>query len=397
MNSPAVQSHASTPAPNGCKPKQLVASSNSVANAELINDDDGDSSGDYSDEEDQQQSQKRKLSNYERTQNANIQHNNALIKELDLRHAVTRMIENDGQHAKGTAEKTTINPSSATDLPTDNNALNLNVGVESVGIVTDADILMSDFMFVDAALGKVETGPLTTDAVATETNAAVVNRIETNTTVVNRIETNAAVVNRIETNAAVVNKIVLNKSDWPAWLGEAHEYLASVSGDLSWVEAVNKFTILEQVLGFQDGSDRSVSLEISKWQFYLRFNDKIRLDSACRPNAVQVWFKYGRKYDQLPKITDMAHYEDCWWNWWHHLQPVSRKGSDGKWLKKVDNGEEWKNIKKGGPSGFFIIMLTLSWWLKLSGMGEKFQVAVDDVVWVLDQLTGAHSSGLQVE
>jgi hypothetical protein len=59
-----------------------------------------------------------------------------------------------------------------------------------------------------------------------------------------------------------------------------------------------------------------------------------------------------------------------------------------KTLREI-NGD-WLSIRKGGSNGFFIIILTLSWWLN-AGAGvvdadPEFARALEDVSWVLDHL-----------
>jgi len=51
---------------------------------------------------------------------------------------------------------------------------------------------------------------------------------------------------------------------------------------------------------------------------------------------------------------------------------------------------DWLNIHKGGTNRFFMVILTLAWWLRaIAGVVDadpKFARALEDVSWVLDHL-----------
>jgi hypothetical protein len=102
--------------------------------------------------------------------------------------------------------------------------------------------------------------------------------------------------------------------------------------------------------------------------------------------------KRGRRYDSPPEVEDSGEFIDSWWKWWEGLQPAWRvaKGSGlGLSQDAPDATESWKEIRKGGCNGFFMIVLALSWWLTQSGQNfanQTFLKAFDDVNWVLDQI-----------
>lgn len=53
---------------------------------------------------------------------------------------------------------------------------------------------------------------------------------------------------------------------------------------------------------------------------------------------------------------------------------------------------------KGGQNGFFIVLLSLSWWYladKFYGSTrmDDWNHALDDVLWVLDQMKASHLAG----
>lgn len=77
------------------------------------------------------------------------------------------------------------------------------------------------------------------------------------------------------------------------------------------------------------------------------------------------WFQYGRRqWDKMPHIAedDLEQYADDWWKWWCELQPPFR-GKDPRTMSRVQNADaEWSQLLKGGPNGFFIILLAVGWW-----------------------------------
>lgn len=51
-----------------------------------------------------------------------------------------------------------------------------------------------------------------------------------------------------------------------------------------------------------------------------------------------------------------------------------------------DTGEEWKGLRRGGPNGFFVVIVAFSWWVeamkgKVDDMGLRN--ALDDLTWVV--------------
>jgi hypothetical protein len=99
-----------------------------------------------------------------------------------------------------------------------------------------------------------------------------------------------------------------------------------------------------------------------------------------------MWLKNGRKYSMSPKVTDLLDYATSWQTWWRGLQPEWRRLADGTLSREVpDEGEEWEAIYRGGANGFFIIVLSISWWvLALDGKADEgLQDVLADTTWVL--------------
>ena len=104
-----------------------------------------------------------------------------------------------------------------------------------------------------------------------------------------------------------------------------------------------------------------------------------------------MWFKNGHKYNALPKVTNHTKYKALWQKWWRGLQPKWRPLDDGTFLQEVpDIDEEWKDLRRGGPGGFIVIVLAFSWFVKATDAGtddvelHKLHNEVDDITWVLN-------------
>jgi hypothetical protein len=74
---------------------------------------------------------------------------------------------------------------------------------------------------------------------------------------------------------------------------------------------------------------------------------------------------------------------------WRHDSLLLSKG-------KLPPGEKWDRTKIGGSNGFFIVLLTLAWWIaKFKGKvdNDSLVMALDDVEWVLDAMTCVEEGG----
>ena len=68
-------------------------------------------------------------------------------------------------------------------------------------------------------------------------------------------------------------------------------------------------------------------------------------------------------------------------------------------------GHNWGKLAHSGPSGFFLVIMALGWWGKLveshSGDLAEFEVAMDDVLWVvcniIDSLSKAPAKRVRFE
>ncbi|KAN0123214.1 hypothetical protein V8E52_003167 [Russula decolorans] len=144
--------------------------------------------------------------------------------------------------------------------------------------------------------------------------------------------------------------------------------MQSVSTEESWVALIMSFVKLEKSLGFIGVG---------------------RIDAKNRPNEVGIWLKNGRK-SMKQKITNIVKYKASWQTWWQGLQPKWRLLKDGTFLQKVpDTDEEWEALQRGGPNGFFIIVLAFAWWAEeAKGKNDTGLLNVlDDMTWVIRRMS----------
>lgn len=113
-----------------------------------------------------------------------------------------------------------------------------------------------------------------------------------------------------------------------------------------------------------------------------------------RPESVRVWLKGKRKLGNIP-IEQVQTFVPSWWAWWETLQPEWRVKSGRPFSQQLpQGGETWQSICKGGVNGFFIVILTLSWWLvSIGGVfdDDEFSQAFDDMLWVTDCMISTQS------
>jgi hypothetical protein len=113
------------------------------------------------------------------------------------------------------------------------------------------------------------------------------------------------------------------------------------------------------------------------------------LPTLNRPTEVSWWFKRGRKVHKLPMLLEG--YAAGWKKWWVGMQPKVRISSEWPPSRVVSDDTTWDVLRRVGPTGFFIVMMTLSWWGKAvtgieGGVKDDFQVVVDEVNWVLEKI-----------
>lgn len=105
--------------------------------------------------------------------------------------------------------------------------------------------------------------------------------------------------------------------------------------------------------------------------------------------------KNHRLYEKLPKIKSPSQFSVAWKKWWVSLQPPSRTiGDVTPWpLPKIEpvDATEWGSVARGGCNGFFLVVLTLAWWmwavLNENTNPDAVMEALEDVGWVCEVIT----------
>ncbi|TEB19583.1 hypothetical protein FA13DRAFT_1718654 [Coprinellus micaceus] len=123
-----------------------------------------------------------------------------------------------------------------------------------------------------------------------------------------------------------------------------------------------------------------------------------KLKSDGRPSGVGGWMALkGQKRAAIPDF-DMVPFLESFLKWWCLLQPAWRTfGVESEdpsvFSRDVPAGEKWGQLAKAGMSGFYVVVVALSWALaKVSGEAPVQLVsAVDDVAWVLYKLVATAS------
>ncbi|KAI0047217.1 hypothetical protein FA95DRAFT_1473861, partial [Auriscalpium vulgare] len=135
----------------------------------------------------------------------------------------------------------------------------------------------------------------------------------------------------------------------PKWMSEALEHLRTANDQRSWCAVLENWIQLEATLGFPDGGKGAQS----------------RLPIEGRLDEVHAWQKRGKKATYSPDIKSLAEYGNTWLSWWISMQPEWRVG-DGCWPLERAEGEEtysdWEALCRGGRTGFFVVVMSLSWW-----------------------------------
>jgi hypothetical protein len=78
------------------------------------------------------------------------------------------------------------------------------------------------------------------------------------------------------------------------------------------------------------------------------------------------------------EVADKETFGQQWWSWWCSLQPDSQNPSD-----KPTIHMNWGKLQKAGKNSFLLIMLSLTWWGKVSERDAKWLEAVAEVLMVL--------------
>src|SRR6188768_241736 len=104
--------------------------------------------------------------------------------------------------------------------------------------------------------------------------------------------------------------------------------------------------------------------------------------------------KRHRKIKVLPPVK-LHDFPLEWRAWWLVIQLSWRQeviGSSWPPPRATALKSDWASLKKAGPNGFYLVMLTLSWWAWSIEKSPapvpyaEFDLAVADVEWVLSNI-----------
>jgi hypothetical protein len=88
----------------------------------------------------------------------------------------------------------------------------------------------------------------------------------------------------------------------------------------------------------------------------------VLLDKAKRPEEIDHWLKNGHKLNAMLMVTD--EFGTTWMRWWLHLQP-EWQGSGLNLSRDIPADGTWTELQKGGPNGFFLLILSYCWWVSM--------------------------------
>lgn len=75
-------------------------------------------------------------------------------------------------------------------------------------------------------------------------------------------------------------------------------------------------------------------------------------------------------------------------DWWMGLQPECR-GGEWPLVRTIPDDADWAEVKKGGSTGFCLIVIGLNWWVRYAkSTKDKNEAAsmLEDVVFVLGKM-----------
>lgn len=128
-----------------------------------------------------------------------------------------------------------------------------------------------------------------------------------------------------------------------------------------------------------------------KFEQNAKFKANGRLGTQHRPTHVHDWIQRARPASYHPEIEDLKKYATDFSAWWQSLQPYWRASDDVN--RDIPRArEEWGDIWRAGINGLLSVTAALFFWGHATrGQSSSAQSAwlnaLDDVIYVLDQLT----------
>ncbi|KDR77387.1 hypothetical protein GALMADRAFT_1326101 [Galerina marginata CBS 339.88] len=162
--------------------------------------------------------------------------------------------------------------------------------------------------------------------------------------------------------AALPSSPPRNDEDLPPWLAHMIAYLRGVSEDVAWQNLVTRFVEFEKH-GPPAGN----------------------LSTKQRPQQVSDWIK-SKKKDVVPTLQ-VSSYGKLFKDWWMAMQPAWRN-LGGQLVRGIPQGESLQALRKGGTAGIYVVVVSLSWWLKAQNAERDVEAwaLVDDLSWVIQEL-----------
>lgn len=106
--------------------------------------------------------------------------------------------------------------------------------------------------------------------------------------------------------------------------------------------------------------------------------------------------KWGRDYTSSRcENLDEARFGEAVVQWWITIQPTARKAWPPAYDEPLPQDFSFDYFNRGGPNGAFLMILCLGWWanaLTPEADFKNFDLVVNDVAWVLEQIAIAHQA-----
>ncbi|KJA13066.1 hypothetical protein HYPSUDRAFT_209854 [Hypholoma sublateritium FD-334 SS-4] len=165
----------------------------------------------------------------------------------------------------------------------------------------------------------------------------------------------------------------------PEWFRKAISMLASKDLGGGWLALISAWRRFEKAAGYSEAAI---------------------LSSEGRPPCVGAWISRARSPKYQPPLSEknLEDLDHSFWTWWRTLQPHHRKdvdAEDGSMLLR--NVGDMHTIRKPGKNGILSVLAALWFWgsarhLVSSGTLSSWAAAVDDVFWVIEQMTPPSSN-----
>ena len=121
----------------------------------------------------------------------------------------------------------------------------------------------------------------------------------------------------------------------------------------------------------------------------------VLLDKAKCLEEIDHWLKNGHKFNTMLMVND--EFGTTWMKWWLHLQPEWR-GSGLNLSRDIPADGTWTELQKGGPNGFFLLILSYCWWgVNVLNREDKqehtyWEQTYDNIEWVLQKMVSGFAS-----